>query len=109
MSAGRRLAVGGQLIRARLHAIELQGLTIRIHRNLVVAIAVAVPHLDIGVEAVVVVVACRGERMRRRFAPYSRRGIVKSRIKETLENARASNSVVAAVLFSWLGALNFSC
>ena len=57
MSAGRRLAVGGQLIRARLHAIELQGLTIRIHRNLVVAIAVAVPHLDIGVEAVVVVVA----------------------------------------------------
>ena len=57
MSAGRRLAVGGQLVRARLHAIELQGLTIRIHRNLVVAIAVAVPHLDIGVEAVVVVVA----------------------------------------------------
>ena len=57
MSAGRRLAVGGQLIRARLHAIELQGLTIRIHRNLVVAIAVAVPHLNVWVEAVVVVVA----------------------------------------------------
>ena len=57
LSAGRRLAVGGQLIRARLHAIELQGLTVRIHRNLVVAIAVFVPHLDVGVEGVVVVVA----------------------------------------------------
>ena len=98
MSAGRRLAVGGQLVRARLHAIELQGLTIRIHRNLVVAIAVAVPHLDIGFEAVgdslgrsesgglrrLVARASResretssrsrGERMRRRFAQFSRRG-----------------------------------